>query len=253
MRDSLDDPQRAIMLAYADPVCSSATVAGIMREVVTTDLDSVTVFTLGHAASCIGDFELADLFLADAAARLRAEGRLQVLARAVVMQAWARLRRGQWSTAMPLAEEGSRLAEESGQAEWLAAGLVGQAMVAALRGDVAEAMRAADRSERIAIPGRMTNVAAVTLLARATAAAAEGDFAVAWDYLSRAAPRRRPELEPVPGAVVAVASGLRRAPVRPGGADPRARPAADRPSAAGAARGDAADERDLRRCAARPR
>ena len=183
--DSLDDPQRAIMLAYADPVCSSATVAGIMREVVTTDLDSVTVFTLGHAASCIGDFELADLFLADAAARLRAEGRLQVLARAVVMQAWARLRRGQWSTAMPLAEEGSRLAEESGQAEWLAAGLVGQAMVAALRGDVAEAMRAADRSERIAIPGRMTNVAAVTLLARATAAAAEGDFAVAWDYLSR--------------------------------------------------------------------
>ena len=183
--DSLSDPQRAIMLAYADPVDSSLTVTKIMHAVVTTDLDSVTVYTLGHAASCIGDFELADMFLADAAARLRVEGRLQVLARAVVMQAWARLRRGQWSTAMPLAEEGGRLAEETGQAEWLAAGFAGQAMVAALRGEVAEAASAADRAERIAVPNRMANVAAVTLLARATSAAAEGDFSVAWDYLSR--------------------------------------------------------------------
>ena len=183
--DSLSDPQRAIMLAYADPVDSSSRITEIMCAVVTTDLDSVTVFTLGHAASCIGEFELADMFLADAAARLRAEGRLQVLARAVVMQAWARLRRGQWSTAMPLAEEGCRLAEESGQAEWLAAGLAGRAMVAALRGEVAEAAAAADRAERIAVPSGMTNVAAITVLARATAAAAEGVFSVAWDYLSR--------------------------------------------------------------------
>ena len=182
---SLNDPQRAIMLAYADPVDSSSRITEIMHAVVTTNLDSVTVFTLGHAASCIGDFELADMFLADAVARLRAEGRLQVLARAVVMQAWARLRRGQWSTAMPLAEEGCRLAEESGQAEWLAAGLAGRAMVAALRGELAEAAPAADRAEGIAVPNGMTNVAAITLLARATAAAAEGDFSVAWDYLSR--------------------------------------------------------------------
>ena len=183
--DSLSDPQRAILLAYADPVGSSSTVTKIMHAVVTADLDSVTVYTLGHAASCIGDFELAEMFLADAAARLRAEGRLQVLARAVVMLAWARLRRGRWSTAMPLAEEGCRLAEESGQAEWQASGFAGRAMVAALRGEVGEAALAADRAERIAVPNQMTNVAAVTLLARATAAAAEGDFSVAWDYLSR--------------------------------------------------------------------
>jgi DNA-binding CsgD family transcriptional regulator len=181
----LSDPQRAIVLAYADPVGSSSAVTKIMSALVTIDLDSVTVYTLGHAASCIGDFELADMFLADAAARLAAEGRLQVLARAVVMQAWARLRRGQWSTAMPLAEEGCRLAEESGQPEWLAAGFAGRAMVAALRGEIAEAASAAERAERIAVPSQMSNVAAVTLLARATAAAAEGDSSVAWDYLSR--------------------------------------------------------------------
>jgi DNA-binding CsgD family transcriptional regulator len=180
---SLSDPQRAIVLAYADPIGSHCAVTKIMHAVITTDLDSVTVYKLGHAASCVGDFELADVLLADAAARLRAEGRLQVLAQAVVMQAWARLRQGQWSTAMPLAEEGCCLAEESGQAEWLAAGFAGRAMVAALRGEVAEAASAADQAERIAIPSQMANIAAVALLARATAAAAEGDFSVAWDYL----------------------------------------------------------------------
>jgi DNA-binding CsgD family transcriptional regulator len=86
---------------------------------------------------------------------------------------------------MPLAEEGCRLAEESGQPEWLAAGFAGRAMVAALRGEIAEAASAAERAERIAVPSQMSNVAAVTLLARATAAAAEGDSSVAWDYLSR--------------------------------------------------------------------
>ena len=196
---SLSDPQRAIMLAYTDPVDSSSTVTKIIHAVVTTDLDSVTVYTLGHAASCIGDFELADMFLADAAARLRAEGRLQVLTRAVVMQAWARLRRGQWSTAMPLAEEGCRLAEESGQAEWLAAGFAARAMVAALRGEVAESAPDADRAERIAVPSRMTNIAAVALLARATAAAAAGDFSATWDYLAGCTARQtRPRVRSRP-------------------------------------------------------
>ena len=182
---SLAGPQSAVILAYADPVGSASVVTGILHGVVTTDLDSVTVQTLGHAAACIGDFELADVLFTDAAARLRAEGRLQVLARAICLQAWARLRRGQWSTAMPLAEEGTRLAEESGQAEYEGSGLAAQAMVAALRGNTVEAASAADRAERIAFPGQMTIVLAISLLARATAAAGEGDFSAAWEYLSR--------------------------------------------------------------------
>jgi DNA-binding CsgD family transcriptional regulator len=181
----LTEPQRAVMLAYADPVGSASVVTGILQGVVTTELDSVTVQTLGHAAACIGNFELADVLFSEAAARLRAEGRLQVLARATCLQAWARLRRGQWSTAMPLAEEGTRLAEESGQTEYEGSGLAAQAMVAALRGDTAGAASAADRAERIAFPGQMTIVLAITLLARATAAAGEGDFSAAWEYLSR--------------------------------------------------------------------
>jgi DNA-binding CsgD family transcriptional regulator len=182
---SLTGPQRAVMLAYADPVGSAAVVTGILRGVVTTDLDSVTVQTLGHAAACIGNFELADVLFTDAVARLRAEGRLQVLARGICLQAWARLRQGQWSTAMPLAEEGTRLAEESGQLEYEGSGLAARAMVAALRGETAEAASAADQAERIAFPGQRTIILAITLLARATAAAGEGDFSAAWEYLSR--------------------------------------------------------------------
>jgi DNA-binding CsgD family transcriptional regulator len=193
---SLADPQRAVMLAYADPVGSAAAVTGILHSVVTTGLDSVTVQALGHAASCIGNFELADVLLADAIARLRAEGRLQVLARAIVLQAWARLRRGQWSTAMPLAVEGTRLAEESGQTEWRASGFAAQAMVAALRGQTSEAASAADQAERIAFPGQMTIVLAISLLARATAAAGEGDFSRAWEYLSRLHQKADPACHP---------------------------------------------------------
>jgi ATP/maltotriose-dependent transcriptional regulator MalT len=129
--------------------------------------------------------------------RLRVEGRLQVLARAVVLQAWTSLRRAQWSTAISLAEEGSRLAVESGQPEWQASGLAAQAMVAALRGEVTEATSAADRADRIAVPNHMAIIAAVSLLARATAAAAEGDFAGAWDYLSRLHREADPAFHPV--------------------------------------------------------
>ena len=193
---SLTDPQRAVMLAYADPVGSAAAVTEILTGVVTADLDSVTVQALGHAASCIGNFELADMLFADAIARLRAEGRLQFLARAIVLQAWARLRRGQWSTAMPLAEEGTRLSEESGQAEYQSAGFAAQAMVAALRGETAEAASAADQAERIAFPGQMTIVLAISQLARATAAAGEGDFSRAWDYLSRLHQQADPAYHP---------------------------------------------------------
>jgi DNA-binding CsgD family transcriptional regulator len=182
---SHDETQRAITLAYADPIASAPAVTRILRVVTTTELDSVTVETLGHAAACIGDFEVADMFFTDAVARLRAEGRLQVLARALVLQAWARLRQGQWSTAMPLAEEGCRLAEECGQAESQASGFAAQAMVAALRGELADAASYAEQAERIAVPNRMTVVVAVSLLARATAAAAESNFSGAWDYLSR--------------------------------------------------------------------
>jgi DNA-binding CsgD family transcriptional regulator len=195
--DALSEARRAAMLAYADPIGSAPAVTRILHAEVITELDSVTVQTLGHAASCIGDFELADMFYASVVARLRAEGRLQVLARALGLQAWARLRQGRWSTAMPLAEEGSRLAAESGQPEWEASGLAAQAMVAALRGEIAEAAADADRAERIGGPGHMTVILAVSLLARATAAAAEGDFSSAWDYLSRMHREADPAFHPV--------------------------------------------------------
>jgi DNA-binding CsgD family transcriptional regulator len=192
----LPDTQRAVMLAHADPVGSAEAVAGMLSGLVTTDLDSVTVLALGHAASCIGNFDLADMLFTDAIDQLRAEGRLQGLARAIVLQAWARLRRGQWSTAMPLAEEGTRLADESGQAEWQASGLAAQAMVAALRGNMTEAAAAAGRAERIAFPGHMTTVLAISLVARATAAAGEGDFVSAWGYLARLHKRADPAYHP---------------------------------------------------------
>jgi DNA-binding CsgD family transcriptional regulator len=97
---------------------------------------------------------------------------------------------------MPLAEEGTRLAQESGQTEWRASGFAAKAMVAALRGETSEAVAAADQAERIAFPGQMTIVLAISLLARATAAAGEGDFSGAWEYLSRLHQKADPAFHP---------------------------------------------------------
>jgi DNA-binding CsgD family transcriptional regulator len=108
-----------------------------------------------------------------------------LLPQALVLQAWARLRRGQWSTAMPLAEEGCRLAEEIGLAEFASSGFAARAMAAALRGELSEVAPAADQAERIALPNRINVSLALAMLARATAAAAEGDFSSAWHYLAR--------------------------------------------------------------------
>ncbi|MGH3166770.1 MAG: response regulator transcription factor, partial [Trebonia sp.] len=182
---SLPETERAVALAYADPIDSAGTVAAILHAVNITESDSVTLQALAHAASCISDFELADTFYSVVIAQLRNEGRLQLLPEALVVQSWARLRRGQWSTAMPLAEEGCRLAEEIGLAEFASSGFAARAMVAALRGEVAEVAPAADQAERIALPNRINVSVAVSMLARATAAAAEGDFSNAWHYLAR--------------------------------------------------------------------
>ena len=74
------------MLGMADPVGSARTVTSLLGGLPMAELDSVTVQSLGQAASCIGDFELADSIYTEAVIRLRTEGRLQVLARALLLQ-----------------------------------------------------------------------------------------------------------------------------------------------------------------------
>jgi DNA-binding CsgD family transcriptional regulator len=193
----LDRAQQAIVLGLADPVGSAKAVTSLLASLSMAELDSETVQSLGHAASCIGDFELADSIYTGVVVRLRIEGRLQVLARALLLQAWARLRRGQWSTAVSLAEEGRRLAEECERLEWQANGYAAQAMVAALRGQAAESESLAARAEQIAVPYQMTNAVATSVLARAVTAAGEGDFPRAWDYLVRMHDEGDPGCHPI--------------------------------------------------------
>ena len=193
----LDEAQQAIVLGWSDPLTNATAVTTLLTGLLTAELDSVTIQWLGHAASCIGDFELADTLYTKAVTRLRAEGRLPVLARALVLQAWAQLRRGQWSAAMPLAGEGRRLAEESGQLEWQASGYTAEAMVAALRGEAAAADSLAARAEQISVPHHLAASAATSLLARATSAAGEGDYSRAWEYLARLHQEGDPACHPV--------------------------------------------------------
>lgn len=69
--------QRAIVLGMADPVGRAKTVVSLLGSLPMAELDSVTVQSLGHAASCIGDFELADSIYTEGVIRLRVEGRMR--------------------------------------------------------------------------------------------------------------------------------------------------------------------------------
>ncbi|GAA2361423.1 AAA family ATPase [Dactylosporangium salmoneum] len=184
--DALNELQRATVLGYTDPVGNAGTVHGLLRHAAATaDVDSVALQDLGQVAFAIGDFELADRLCAESTVRLRAEGRIQVLPRALVVGAWAQLRSGQWPTALPLAEEGRRLADQTGLADWSAAGQAAVAMAAALRGEPTVARDLAAQVERVALPQRMTMAVVGSALARAAAAAGEGDFTRTWEQLVR--------------------------------------------------------------------
>ena len=72
---------------------------------------------LGIAAFCAGDFARADSFLSLAAQQLRTEGRLSLLAEALAIRAWAEINLGIFDASRS-ADEGMRLADETGQRVW---------------------------------------------------------------------------------------------------------------------------------------
>ncbi len=131
-----DDPRLLAALALADPVGHGAAVIdGVARLELRPDTDAGLLHLAGIAATIVGDFSSGAAYLAAAAARLRAQGRLALLGQALVAQAWTAIQLVDWDTAIPAAEEGRRLAGETEQPLFVATGETAAALLAALRGD----------------------------------------------------------------------------------------------------------------------
>jgi ATP/maltotriose-dependent transcriptional regulator MalT len=179
-----EDPRRLHILAFAAPVECGAEVLGWLSAINTPD-DPGLLQLLASAASTTGAFHLSSTLCAAAAARLREQGRLGVLARVLCCRTWAAILIGDYPEAVMAAEEGARLAAETIQPTWQMQAWTAQAALAALRGDhdVAEAL--CTQIESVALPrGAAFNLALVQYV-RGISALGQGRHGEAYEQLHR--------------------------------------------------------------------
>ena len=181
-----DDPRLLAALALADPVGQGAVVIDRVRRLEPgPDIEAGGLHLAGIAATIAGDFENGAAFLAAAVARLRAQGRLGLLAQALVAQAWTAIQLIDWNVAIPAAEEGTRLARETAQPMFVATGESAVALLAALRGDEDTASSLNAKVERELAPAGVSAVLAMVQLARGLAALGGARYAEAYAHLRR--------------------------------------------------------------------
>lgn len=183
---SPDDPRALAVLAAASAVRH----AGLLVERLTRACerpapDPLDAHLLGQAAHMAGESELAVRQLARVEAAWRAEGRLALLAQALVMRAWSSIQLGNWPVVEPAAAEADRLARETGQPLWGAGARAALAAVAGVRGDHVRAAALAADVEAQLVAVRPTNVFAVLQVARTVTALGAGRFGEAYDQAAR--------------------------------------------------------------------
>lgn len=180
------DPRLLVVLAFTAPIGRGAVVIDRLAQLgPAARADAAAMRLAGIAAMTAGAFDMAVGFTTTAAAGLRAQGRLGLLARALAVQALSAAHLADLGTAIPAAEEARRLAQETRQPLIMATAESVQAVLAALRGDVEAAETAAAQAEQICVPVRANAVLAVTQLARGLACLSAGRPADALAHLQR--------------------------------------------------------------------
>ena len=181
-----DDPQRLAILAMVGSTGWVEDVLGhLSRSSTDADGDPVAARVLGLAGYAVGHFEFAIDALTVAIAGLRQQGRLALLAQAVVTRAVSGLQLGRWDLAIPDTEEGRRLSIETRQPLFAEYARAGQSMLAGLRGDFDEAEAIAAEVEHAMVPMRGKAVLWDVQLARALTALGAGRYPDAFDHLIR--------------------------------------------------------------------
>lgn len=180
-----DDPQRLAILAIVDSTRRAEDVLDHLSQPTSGWGDPIAAHALGHAGYTVGHFEFAVDALTVAIAGLRAQGRLSMLAQAVVARAMVALQLGRLDLAVPDAEESRRLATESGLPLFAESARVVQALLAGLRGDFDEAEALAAEAERALLPLRARAVFRDVQFARGITALGAGRYAGAYEHLLR--------------------------------------------------------------------
>lgn len=180
------DPRYVAVLAVAEPVRHCATVLRLLSRFRPDDIGDADVLrVLGMAAHAIGDIVRSAAFLDRAEQMLRDSGRLGLLSQVLSMQVMDRLELGDWDRAAAAAEEGTRLATETGQPIWRAGTLVCDALLHAFRGQLDEAFSYAAEAEMLSSERHLNDLLACVQLARGAALVATGQHAAAYRELRR--------------------------------------------------------------------
>jgi DNA-binding CsgD family transcriptional regulator len=181
-----DHPARLALLALADPVRWGAVVLDRLTGIDANERgDPGAMYLLGTAASAVWAFDLALNFLAAATDGLRAQGRLGVLAQALVSLAWAAIHLARETLAVSAAEEAEKLARETRQPRLVVSAQLAQATVAAERGDFTKAEELANAAEATYLPIGPHPILALIQFIRGRGAVAHQKYAEGFDHHAR--------------------------------------------------------------------
>jgi len=181
-----DSPALIAVLACTDPVKRGAAVIERISEK-TPDAtgDPAAMHMIGTAATTVWAFDTALPFLSASVEGLRAQGRLGMLAQALVSQSWAALHCANGGMAVSAADEAARLARETDQARWAVAADLVRATVAGERGDFDTQEALAEEAEAQLLPIGAQAMLALVQFARGRGAVAHQSYAEGFDQLRR--------------------------------------------------------------------
>jgi DNA-binding CsgD family transcriptional regulator len=181
-----DHPALLAVLACTDPVRQGAhVIERISRMAPDAGGDPAAMHLVGTAATAVWAFDISLGFLGVAVDGLRVQGRLGLLAQALVSQSWAALHLAKATLAESAADEAARLARETGQPRWAVAAEMVQATVAGERGDLDRVDALTSRGEAELLPVGAQPMLALVQFARGRCAVAHQQYQDGYDHLKR--------------------------------------------------------------------
>ncbi len=194
-----NDPALIAILGWADPVQRGALVIDRISRMAPDATDPAGMLNVGSAATAVWAWDLSLPFLDIAVDGLRRQGRLALLAQALVSRAWAAVHLTQGPLAVSAAGEAARLARETGQLRWAVAAELAGATVAAERGDAGTADAMVRAAEAVLLPMGANPMLALVQFARGRGAVAQRRYAEGFEDLRRALDATDPAYHPFAG------------------------------------------------------
>ncbi|WP_375385159.1 AAA family ATPase [uncultured Microbacterium sp.] len=192
-----DDPRVVAVLAVVDPQTNATLVRERLSHIDFDAFDERDELLVNATAFVLdADPTLARLQAA-AIDRFRARGQLRAVASLRVVHTWTAIALADWPEAMLAAEEGIRLAQETGSAQWESGSVIALAMIAAFRGDEEGAAAAITAAETLAATKGAQNVLTGVQLTRGVDHIARGEFDEATSALKRSCDPDDPSFHPV--------------------------------------------------------